>query len=376
MVKRKNGKGAVYHRADGRWEAQFRLPGIGRKSFYGRTRREVLAKLRDASWMMSLGLPVSSRNRTAGDFLNDWLEVTRRRVRPSTLRSYELNVRRLTPQVGHVPVSRLSPAGIQGAYQRLEAQGLSAYTVLQAHRTLHRALSQAVNWGLIQRNPAALVFPPRPRKRQLVALSTDQLRALFASTEGDRMHPLWVLLGTAGLRLGEALGLAWEDIDFQGGRVVVRRALHHEPNKGFMFLAPKTPTSLRTVLLTRCALEVLRDLRLEEPGGEGLVFTNRKGGPLHQSVVGVRLRRALEAARLPRIRVHDLRHTAATALLVEGVHPKVVQDMLGHSTITTTMDTYSHVMPTLQADAVRRLDRILRGQDPQEGPDQAQPNAA
>ena len=277
MSKRRDGMGAIYHRADGRWEAQFRLPGIGRKSFYGRTRREVLAKLRDASWMMSLGLPVSSRNRTAGDFLNDWLEVTRRRVRPSTLRSYELNVRRLTPQVGHVPVSRLSPAGIQGAYQRLEAQGLSAYTVLQAHRTLHRALSQAVNWGLIQRNPAALVFPPRPRKRQLVALSTDQLRALFASTEGDRMHPLWVLLGTAGLRLGEALGLAWEDIDFQGGRVVVRRALHHEPNKGFMFLAPKTPTSLRTVLLTRCALEVLRDLRLEEPGGEGLVLHQSKG---------------------------------------------------------------------------------------------------
>lgn len=127
-----------------------------------------------------------------------------------------------------------------------------------------------------------------------------------------------------------------------------------------MFLAPKTPTSLRTVLLTRFTLEVLRDLRLEEPGREGLVFTNRKGAPIHQLVVGIRLRRALDAAQLPRIRVHDLRHTAATALMVEGVHPKVVQDMLGHSTITTTMDTYSHVMPALHADAVRRLDRILR----------------
>jgi len=242
----------------------------------------------------------------------------------------------------------------------LEAEGLSAYTVLQAHRTLHRALSRAVNWALIQRNPAALVFPPRPRKRQLVALSIEQLLVLFASTEGDRMHPLSVLLGTAGLRVGEALGLAWDDIDFHAGRVVVRRALHHEPNKGFMFLAPKTPTSLRTVLLSRFALEVLRDRRLAEPAQEGLVFTNRRGEPLHQSVVGIRIRRALDGAQLPRIRVHDLRHTAATVLLVEGVHPKVVQDMLGHSTITTTMDTYSHVMPALHAEAVRRVDRILR----------------
>ena len=361
MAKRKDGKGAVYHRADGRWEAQCRLPGIGRKSFYGRTRREVLGKLGDASWMMSLGLPVSSRNRTAGDFLDDWLEVTRRRVRPSTFRSYELNVRRLTPQLGHVPMTRLSPAGIQGAYQRLEATGLSPYTVLQAHRTLHGALSQAMHWGLIPRNPAALVFPPRPRKRQLTALTTDHLLELFASTEGHKLHPLWVILGTGGLRVGEALGLAWDDVDFISGRVVIRRALHHEPGKGFMFLAPKTATSMRTVLVTRFALEVLREHRLAHPGsGDGLVFTNSRGGPLHQSVVGVGLRRALDATHLPRIRVHDLRHTTATALLVEGVHPKVVQDMLGHSTITTTMDTYSHVMPALHADAVRRLDRILK----------------
>jgi integrase len=208
MAKRANGQGAVYLRGDGRWEAQLRLAGGGRKSVYGRTRREVLGKLREARWAAARGLPVSSRNPTLAVFLDRWLEVIRDRVRPSTYENYELNARRLTADLGSVPLARLNPPAIQAAYQRLLRRGLTAYSVLQAHRVLHRALTQAFQWGLASRNPAALVFPPRPRRREMTALSTDQLIVLLAATRNDRLHVLWVLLATAGLRAGRRSDLS------------------------------------------------------------------------------------------------------------------------------------------------------------------------
>ncbi len=141
--------------------------------------------------MLAQGLPVSSRNQTLRTFLTSWLEVIRHRIRPSTYDTYELNIRRISAQLGAVPLVRLSPPGIQDAYGRLSAQGLSDYSVLQVHRTLHRALDRAFRWGLIPRNPASLVLPPRPRKREMTALTSEQLLRLLASTRGERMHALF-----------------------------------------------------------------------------------------------------------------------------------------------------------------------------------------
>lgn len=160
MAKRSRRHPSVHQRTDGRWEGQIGLPGGGRKSFYGRTRRGTIQKLEQGSWSLALGLAVSSPTKTVADFLNDWLEVTRRRVRPSTCENYELNARRLIAYFGDVPVNRFSPPAIQQAYHRLHDSGLSHYGVLQAHRTLHRALNQAFHWGLIRANPATLVFLP------------------------------------------------------------------------------------------------------------------------------------------------------------------------------------------------------------------------
>ncbi len=368
MSRRTYGHGTVYHRADGRWEAQFRLAAGGRASFYGHSRKEALDKLEEASWMIGSQLPVSTRTLTLAEYLTSWMGVTRSRVRPSTCDSYEVNIRRLVAHLGLVPITRLSPPRIQDAYRALLEQGLSGYSVLQAHRMLHRALGQALNWGLVRRNPAAMAMPPRPRKRTMTALTTAQLNVLFAHTSGDRLHALWLVLGTAGLRLGEALGLAWDDVDLGTGRLVVRRALQHQKRAGFVFVLPKTPTSRRTVVLTRRAVDSLRShghLEHERRVGtadwidSGLVFTNTHGGPMQQSRAAVSLKTALRETGLPRIRIHDLRHTTATALLQAGIHPKVVQDMLGHSSITTTMDTYSHVMPAMHSHAVRRLDALL-----------------
>jgi integrase len=369
MGKRANGQGAVYLRGDGRWEGQLRLPAGGRKSVYARTRRDLLRKLREANWMLAQGLPVSSRNQTLSTFLASWLEVARHRIRPSTYDSYELNIRRISAQLGAVPLVRLSPPGIQDAYGRLSAQGLSDYSVLQVHRTLHRALDRAFRWGLIPRNPASLVLPPRPRKREMTALTSEQLLRLLSSTRGEPMHALWVLLGTAGLRLGEAMGLEWVDVDLEARRVRIHQAVQRRRGVGLVLLSPKTPRSRRSVQLTEIAVEALRAHRLLQQGlrpikwieaaSPRFVFTSRVGGPMDGSRARTALTEALLRAGVPRVRVHDLRHTTASVLLELGVHPKVVQDLLGHSTIAVTLDAYSHVAPGLHLEAIRQLDLLF-----------------
>jgi integrase len=365
MARRTKGEGAVYLRGDGRWEAQLRL-GVGkRKSLYGKTKREVLSKLREARWALKRGLPVSSRKLTLGEFLERWLEMIESRVRASTYESYELNARRVGAELGDVPVQTLSPALIQATYQHLLRRGLKPYSVLQVHRLLHRALTHAFHLGLVRANPTLLVFPPRPRRRETTALSADQLLLLLEYTRGDRQYPLWVLLGSAGLRIGEALGLRWQDVDLDRGRLSVRQALQRRRGVGLVFVEPKTVASRRAVELTQLALEALRDQRRRQAAvklltpawqDSGLVFTSLSGAPMQPHQANVDLTRALRALGLPHVRVHDLRHTAASVMLAAGIHPKVVQEMLGHKTIVTTLDTYSHVLQVLHGEAIRVLD--------------------
>jgi integrase len=368
MAKRRYGSGAVFHRSDGRWESQFRLADGSRKCVYGKTRREVVRRLREVRWELANGFAVSSRKLHLRQYFEYWLEQNRGRVRHNTFYSLKLSSRRLLDEVGDIPVSQLSPAVIQGAYHRLHVRGLSTYSVLQAHRMLNRAMNQAVQWGLIPSNPVARVLPPRPRKREMTALQPDQLVRLLDGTIDEDLHPLYVVLGTAGLRMGEALGLSWDDVDLIAGRLVVHRALQNQVGVGLVFVPLKTASSYRTVVLTRRAVQALHLQRqrlqvLRETEArwmdQGLVFPNSVGGPMYPGRPNHDLKPLLRRLALPQIRAHDLRHTTASVLLTQGVHPKVVQEMLGHSTIATTMDTYSHVMPTMHDDAVRKLDEVL-----------------
>ncbi len=189
------------------------------------------------------------------------------------------------------------------------------------------------------------------------ALSKAQLEILFETSRETRWHPLWVLLGTTGLRIGEALGLKWSDVDLLAGRLQVRRALQRQRGRGLVFVEPKSVTSRRCVELPQLAIAVLERQRLRIDGE--LVFPNRDGEPTESSTVTDALRVALDRAGLPRIRVQDLRHTTATVLLEAGVHPKLVQHLLGHSTVALTLNTYSHVTPGLSGEAARAMDRLL-----------------
>jgi len=369
MAKRGNGEGSIYRRkSDGRWVGVL-IAGGRRKCFYSEKRQVVHERLATALRNRQQGLVAAGPSQTVAQYLNHWLtETVSTSVRPRTLESYDLNVRRLMPHLGKLRLSALGPAAIQGAYAALLRRGLSRRSVEQAHTVLHCALRQALLWGLTGRNPTEAVVVPRGSRREMKTLTDDQVRRLFEATEGSRLHALWVLLTTTGLRLGEALGLTWPDLTSIGAASPsARRCSGYRSGLAeWFFVEPKTDRSRRTVYLapgTVAALAEHRNRQGDEPlvPSERFVFTGITGRPLDASSVSDHFHRALARAGLPNIRVHDLRHTAATHLLTRGVHPKVVQDLLGHSTISLTLDTYSHVSPALHAQVPDHMEVLFGG---------------
>jgi hypothetical protein len=210
MARRRYGAGAVKRRLDGRWEGQLRLPDGRRQYVYAADQRQMVSRLQEERWRIAAGIPRKATGLTLGEYLPEWLEVCRGRLRPKTFDSYALCAHRVDLQLGRVPLVRLNPMIIQSDYARLGAGGLSPRTVFQTHAVRHRALDQAQHWGLLKSNPTELVAPPRPHQKEMTALSAAQLALLLATSRGTRWHSLWVVLGTSGLRIGEALGLKWQ----------------------------------------------------------------------------------------------------------------------------------------------------------------------
>ncbi len=372
MSRRGNSEGSIYKRNDGRWEAKITIQGDRRKSLYGKTRREVQEQLTEALRAQRHGRFDPEPSQKVSGYLGHWLEdQARPSVRPRTYESYALNVRRLTAYIGNIRLDRLRPNHLQHCYAELLKTGLSTRSVQQAHGVLRVALRQAVRWGLLTQSPTAAVTPPRSPRREMQPLTPEQVQALLASSADDSLHPLWVLLVTTGLRIGEATGLEWQHIDLDRGTLVVRQALQRQQGKGWVLVEPKTGRSRRTVCLAGGTIEALRrhrdrqKLTGAEPRWDGktLVFCTGSGKPLAPSNIRRSLHRTLKQASLPLIRVHDLRHTAATYLLSVGTHPKVVQELLGHSTVTLTLDTYSHVLPALHKQVASHMDDLISNQN-------------
>jgi integrase len=370
--KRGNGEGSVYQRQDGRWEGSMTVDAFGRRRwFLGRTRQEAARKLGDALKQHNDGAPVPGGRQTVAEFLAGWLEGTRPSLRPGTWLRYEEYVRlHVVPALGKVPLARLTPQQLQRLYAERLATGLSPTTVHHLHATLHKALGQAARWGLVARNVADLVDPPRPDHHEMTTLSPEQVRELLAAAAGDRLEALYVV-ALEGLRRGEILALRWRDIDLDARTLRVRGSLQPTPD-GLRIVEPKTASSRRGVVLSATAVEALRRHRVRQaaerlrlgPAWEDhdLVFANEVGRPIDgRNLVRRGFEPLLARAGLPRVRFHDLRHTAATLLLGQGVHPKIVAEKLGHSQISTTIDLYSHVTPTMQREAAETLDAVLKG---------------
>lgn len=384
-AKRGNSEGSIYQRADGRWVAALSLPGGRRKHLYGKSRREVADKLTRAAAMRDKGMPLLDETVTVSAFLRQWLDdVVQPNARPRTLDSYRMHVRlHLEPAIGKIRLARLTPADVQRMMNEKSAAGLQPATVNRIRATLRSALNHALRWGMVTRNAAALAIPPRAIHYEIAPLTPDDARVMLQAAAADHHGPLYIVALTLGLRLGEVLGLAWDDIDFEAGTLSVRRtltSLQGKPQVG----EPKSARSRRTLPMPAVVVDQLirrrglqqaerllagsrwrpRALDFVTPGGVRqvaveLVFTSSVGGPLDDSMVRKRFYRLLDAAGLPHMRFHDLRHSCATFLLAQGTSPRVVMEIMGHSSIGLTMNTYAHVLPGALRDAVDRMDALL-----------------
>ncbi len=229
---------------------------------------------------------------------------------------------------------------------------MSPRTVQIIHATLYKALKQAVRWQLVPRNVAQSVDPPKANKKEIKPLDEDQVRKLLSTVEGDTLEALYILAITTGMRSGELLGLKWEDVDFRAGVLRVNRTVFNGRVN-----APKTSKSRRSIKLSRPALVALKNHARK---GEWVFCTSVGTSICAHNLHNRSWKPLLKRADLPlTTRFHDLRHTCATLLLIKGVYPKVVQELLGHSSISITLDTYSHVLPTMQEKAVAAMDEIF-----------------
>ena len=370
--KRSNGEGSITRRKDGLYMARYTVQtatGTKRKTLYGKNREDVAEKLVDALSNRNQGLVFDAGSQTVGEYMEQWLQTSAREsVRESTYESYRNQVRRyVVPAIGRVKLKRLSAMQIQGMYRAMLDRGLSPRTVQYTHAVLHRALRQAVRWGLVPRNVSEDVDRPRIRPEEIRPLNRHQARHLLntAGESGDRFEALYVLALHTGMRPGELLGLKWENVNFDEGGLQLNRAL-----AGKNLTSPKTKRSRRRIDLSTASIAALKahrkrqlEERMQKAGlwrDHGLVFPSTVGTPLfHRNVVRA-FKNLLKRAGLPQsTRLYDLRHTCATLLLGSNVHPKYVQELLGHASIALTLDTYSHVLKGMDGGIGGAMDKAL-----------------
>jgi integrase len=377
VTRRGNSEGSIYRRKDGRWVGQYTThtaDGPKLQYLYGKTRQAVAAKLTKAMAERDAGLTFDIGNLTVGEYLPRWLEDSvKSNVRPRTLDNYRMHVRHhIVPALGRIKLKALSPAHVQGFYRSKLDAGLTPSTVRYMHAILHRALKQALRWGLVSRNVTEAVDPPKPQYKEVNALSPTEVKTLLSMAQGERLEALYIVAVHTGLRRGELLGLRWDDVDFEAGKLRVTRQLQMMRDGSGLVFSPlkNAKKGRRTIRLTATAVEALRSHRARQAeeklkagslyGDQGLIFATGIGTPLNASNMMYRsFKPLLKRAGLPPIRFHDLRHTAATLLLSKGVHPKFVQELLGHATISQTMDTYSHVLPGMGDQTAAAMESAL-----------------
>jgi integrase len=386
--KRGNGEGSIYKRADGRWVGMISLgPGAAtsqvrdpqkksvrkRKVVYGKTRKEVAEKLQGLLIQQADGVSLSMDKQTVAQFLTHWLEHIVKPARSySTHHTYEALVRQhVEPSIGSIPLVKLAPQHVQKLVTQLRKTDLAPATVVMIRSILKTALTQAVRWKLVRYNAAAMVdAPSRVRQTEPVALTVEQARAFLDVVEGDRLELLYNLALSLGIRQGELLALRWDDVDYQRRLLHITHTLHVEAGGKYVLAPPKTKTSVRTLPLSEPLIRLLRQRRtrqLEErlKAGSaweehGLIFTTaRQGRPMSATVVRDLFHVLLERNGFAMMRFHDLRHSCASLMIAQGVPLKVVQEILGHSSITVTADVYAHVFDEAKREAVDSLAKLF-----------------
>lgn len=404
MAKRGQNEGSIFQRKDGRWVAVVNLGFANgkrsRKSYYGENRKEVQEQLTTALSGLQRGLPVVGEKQTVGAYLGWWLEhVAKPTVRSSTWTSYEELVRlHLRPAFDKVPLSKVTPQDIRSFLNERLNKGLSSRRVQYLHAVLRAALNTAVRDQLLIRNVAAIVKPPRVVGKEVQPLTPEEARRFLDSIRGNRLEALFTVAISLGLRQGEALGLRWRDVDFEAGTLRIRYALQRikvrktiidgtgdsngdtKQISGFHLVEPKTKQSRRTIAVPKRTLSALAEHRARQAeerllAGSGwrvsvlacegervavddLIFATRFGNPFDASTVTHRFQALLTRAGIGHHRFHDLRHTAATLLAVQGVHPRAIQAALGWENISM-LNRYAHFIEEQRQAVATAMDAIL-----------------
>lgn len=382
------------------------------------TKRDAQREIAHLLHSLHTGTYVEPSRTTVGEYFTRWLEgYAKVNVAPKTFERYEEIVKlHLTPALGAHALAKLQPLHIQGFYSAAlqngrkkpgphktddavptptrhvrpskehgeatdphsepggagepgsvdprEKRGLSPQTVLHFHRVLREALQQAVRWQLLARNPADAVEPPRPGRRELRTLNEHESARLLEATRGTQLFVPIMIAITTGMRRGEILALRWGDVDFAAGSVAVRQSLE-QTRGGLAFKRPKTQSGNRLIPLPRLAVDALRAHKVEQAKerlllgpayqNHDLVCATPDGRPWSPGLLTNQFLAHARRADLAGLRFHDLRHSHATQLLGYGIHPKIVSERLGHATIGITLDVYSHVLPSMQAEAALKV---------------------
>lgn len=368
--KRGNHEGSVHKRKNNTWRAQISLQGQ-RISKTTKTKSEALAWLRKMQEEVENGLSFDSTQLTLKKFMDEWLVSVEQTLRYNTYFQYtQMTKQYIVPYLGHLKLREVKPEHIQKMYNEMAKQGKGYRTIHLGHAILHRALVQAVKLGLINRNPDDATIPPKPKKKEMQFLDEGQVQRLLITAEGmkDRFYALYYLAIATGMRLGEILGLKWDDLDLEQGILKVQRQLT-KCKHGFEFIAPKTKAGMRQIDLGSNTIEVLKQHREHQHtekliAGDSwldhnMVFPSTIGTPMNRSNLSKKYKAVLKNAELPPIRFHDLRHTAASLMLNNGIPVIIASKRLGHAQPSITLDVYGHLIPSKQQEAAILMDQLL-----------------
>jgi len=342
------------------------------------TKRAAEKALAAAQQSVEQGSVVSKSSMKVDAFLDEWLASQQGRLKASTHHSYVITSKRIRSGLGRVQVQSLTPMQIESFYSdlldhgRADGTGLSPKTVRNTHTVLRKALSDAQRLGLVYRNAADAARGPSVERPEFRVWSSDELRQFFATAEANRLGAAFVMLATTGLRRGEVLGVRWRDLDLDARTLSVVQTITNVDGK-LVFGKPKTSKSVRQISIDERTAAMMRQHRRAqredqmamgpEWGNDGdLAFTDEAGGSIRPEWFSKEFGRVVAASGVPRIRLHDVRHTYATIALKTGIPAKVVSEHLGHSTIAITLDLYSHVTPGIDRDATDRISAAMFGE--------------
>jgi integrase len=367
--RRPSGEGSIFQDKRGFWVAKITLPDGIRREKHSKRQDVVKKWLLTARSELRDGVLPKDEHMTVSQFLTNYKDtVWKHSMRPNTLeiRSYILR-KHILPIIGSIKLVGLRPDHLQSLYSKKLDEGLSKNTVLIIHQLIHKALSNAEKWGMVKRNVSDLVEAPKREKKPMSIWTPEQVLHFINTTRDHPYWVIWVLAIYTSMRRGEILGIHYEDINLSKGTVFVQYSVHSR--KGGTFLSkPKTESSIRIVKIPEDALSALKIYLDHLDRKEGIIFRSSRGEFVHPSNVVRAFKHESKKAGLPKIRFHDLRHTSVALMAAAGIHAKTVQERLGHAQLSTTLDVYFHLFPSLQDEASEKLDGMLRPSSPTTSP--------